>query len=628
MIYVKYLCTLLMVAFLAACGGGGGSAGTTAAGGGGSTQTATLTLELLNAAGATTVQVSAGSAATLRATLKDENGAVVPNRVVTFTGDAAKITFPSGATALTNASGIALVQVNPANVLATGAGTIQASAQVGSVAVSGQIDYQLTASNLSLANLNVGSSSLAAFGNRAVSVQVNINGVAAIGSPVQVAFSASCGTIEPASASTNSSGVASVTYKADGTQGCGGTNVVIAASTVGANPLTGNLAISLAPATNLQFVSASPTTIFLAGSGGATQSQLIFKVVNATGGALQGVDVRLSLVNTSTDVSLDTLGSQVAVVKTTDLAGQVTVPVFSGAVPSPVQVKAVLVANNSIETTSSILTVASGRAAQSRSSAALSVFSIEGFDIDGRTSVVTMSLGDRQGNPVPDGTVVNFVTEGGVMIPATCVTAGGNSQCNVSVRAQNPRPANGIVTVLAYVQGEEDFVDANFNNKYDVGESFTDLGNAYRDDNDSGTYDAGEFTVPRSGSSTCTGGLAGRANTCDGLWGAADVRAVAKVIFASSAVSITTTAASATAIDLSIADLNGNSPATGSSIAGAFVRGSTTCSVESVVPAVVTNTLTKITSRVNLKTCVSGDVIRVTVTSPTGVGSVLTVTVP
>ena len=46
------------------------------------------------------------------------------------------------------------------------------------------------------------------------------------------------------------------------------------------------------------------------------------------------------------------------------------------------------------------------------------LLAIEGFNIDGTTTDVTLSLADRQCNPVPDGTAVNFVTDGGVMIPA------------------------------------------------------------------------------------------------------------------------------------------------------------------------------------------------------------------
>jgi len=628
--YIKLAFGLCLAALLAACGGGGGSAGATTGGGvsAGTTATATITLGLTDASGAATVAVSASGATTLRATVRDATGAVVANRLVTFTADADKIAFPGGASALTNSAGVASVQIAPASLLSAGAGTIQASTLVGGVTVAGSVDYQLAAANLSLATLSLGSSTLAAYGNRAISVVANVNGSPS-STPVQVSFSANCGTVEPATAITNASGVASITYKANGTQGCGGNSVVITASAPGTSPVSGSLNIDLAPATNLQFVSATPATIYLSGSGGATQAQVQFRVVNAAGDPQQGINVRLSLVNAPTGVSIDTVGNAAAVVKTTDLSGVVNVPVFSGTVPSPLQVKAQLVANAAVETTSSILTVASGRAVQLRSSLALEKFAIEGGSIDGVTSRVTMSLADRQGNPVPDGTVINFTTEGGVMIPPTCVVTGGASQCAVSIRAQEPRSANGRVSILAYVQGEEDFVDANFNNVYDTGETFTDIGNAYRDDDESGAYNAGEFTVPRAGSTTCTGGTSGRPNTCDGVWGAVDVRREAVIIFATSGVTITGTAARA-GYTVSVADLNGNSPTTGSTIANAVLGSPASgCTVDPPIPATVLNTLTPVTVSISPGTkCVAGDVIRVTVTSPSGVGTLRDFTLP
>ena len=76
---------------------------------------------------------------------------------------------------------------------------------------------------------------------------------------------------------------------------------------------------------------------------------------------------------------------------------------------------------------------------------------------------MTVSIADRQGNPVPDGTQINLTTESGVLVPPSCFTAGGTSTCNVQLRSQGSRPANGRVSILAYLPGEEDYVDANGN---------------------------------------------------------------------------------------------------------------------------------------------------------------------
>lgn len=61
------------------------------------------------------------------------------------------------------------------------------------------------------------------------------------------------------------------------------------------------------------------------------------------------------------------------------------------------------------------------------------------------------------------------------------------------------RTANGRVSVLAYVEGEEDFVDVSGDNIHNTNEPFNDLGRAFRDDNGNavlganGVYDTGEF---------------------------------------------------------------------------------------------------------------------------------------
>jgi hypothetical protein len=256
-----------------------------------------------------------------------------------------------------------------------------------------------------------------------------------------------------------------------------------------------------------------------------------------------------------------------------------------------VLVKAVSTVNPAVQAYSNILTVARGIAVQSRMSLSLEKFSIEGWGLDSVTTDVVVRLADRVGNPVPAGTQVNFVSSAGVMIPPTCYVTDGvpgqTSVCKSTLFSQNPRPAGGRAVVMAYVPGEEDFVDANGNNVYDVGEAFTDLGNALMDANQNGIYDAGEFTVPRAGSIACPIGagrsvlLDGRPNTCDGVWGAADVRRQAQVVFASSAPVFGSTSVTkgtfinaitkkeyeeVTSVSVNVQDINGNSMPTGTEV--------------------------------------------------------------
>lgn len=678
---------------LTACGGGGGSPGKTSGDQSSgvvvvASKNPILTLALQDASGVATNSISSSGFTILKALLTDPSGNPIANQVVSVSADAGKIIFPEGETGLTNAAGIASIKLTRATLVATGAGslTVTYAYKVGSIdkypdgsapltadtVISKYIGYQLSAANITLASMDVGASTLAAYGTRQVSVQANIDGVASTGTPVQVSFSANCGQVSPATAATNGQGVALVTYTATdaagtalSTQGCSGKKVDISATTVGANVLTKSLNISAAPATNLSFVSATPTRIFLANSGGLTQSIVAFKLINAREEPLLGQDVQLTLKTLNGGVpkaSFGTVDNVNAVVLTTNSEGKVSVPVFSGTVPTSVLVNAALVSNPLVQTDSAVLSIASGRPAQARVSLAIEKLSIEGGSLDGVSTNVTLSLADRQGNPVPDGTAVNFVTEGGVMIPPVCYTGGtkdpisgvfsqaGSSQCTVSIRSQNPRPANGRVSILAYAAGEEDFVDANFNNVYDCGETFTDLGTAYRDDNESGTFDTGEFSVPRNVSaSTCAAGVAPSPQIGDGVWGAADVRRQGVIVFASSTAVITAGSLVAvtpisgsspvtnglTSIIVTVADTNGNSMPTGSKIVfsaiddGFSVPGYliASCTVSSGLTYTLENTSTPSSFPVSLAFCTAGDSLNVKVTSPLGAVTERTFTV-
>lgn len=622
---------VLMAAVVSACGGGGGSSGTTPGGGGGGNGVTpaapTMALDLVNAAGGSTNLISASSVVSAKATIKNADGSAAAGVRVTFTGDTTLVKFSPAASTLTDANGVATVQVASASLSAAGAGTLSAAATVAGVTLAAQKDFQVAAANLTLGSLSLGNAGVPAFGNQAISVTALINGTPASATPVQVTFTASCGSITPAAMTTDATGKAATTYKADSAN-CSGSNVTITASAVGATPISGTVAVQPAIATNVAFVNALPDRIYLAGSVGATQSQVNFKVVDAGGNPLQNQSVQLALVNSGPGVSINTLGNTVPVTLTTDSQGLVSVAVFSGTVPTSLQVRASLAANASLNTTSNTLIVASGRAVQKATSVSLSKFSIEGANVDGETTNVTISLADRQGNPVPDGTEVSFVSETGVMIPPRCVVAGGASSCSVTLRSQGTRTANGKVSVLAYVPGEEDFVDSNVNNVYDPGESFEDLGNAYRDDNDDNAFNQGEFTVPRAGTVSCSGGENGRPDTCDGVWGAVDVRKQVMVVFATSQARWTVRTRTQAVLELQVSDLNGNSMPTGSTITTLKLGGTDVCTVTTSSPATVPNLYGPLNVVVNLDKCTTGDVIRATITTPRGLGTFIDVALP
>jgi hypothetical protein len=194
---------------------------------------------------------------------------------------------------------------------------------------------------------------------------------------------------------------------------------------------------------------------------------------------------------------------------------------------------------------------------------------------------------------------------------------------------------------LAYVAGEEDFVDANGNNVYDLGESFTDLGRAYRDDNGSsatgadGVYNSGESQIPRDGVLACVDGI-GCAG--DGVWGTADVRRQVSILFASSSAVITSGSLTATtpytgstpltnvlnSIAVTVADTNGNSMPTGTTVDvsalddGLEVPGKTgtNCTLTTSASYTIGNSYLPYVFGVGLKNCTAGDSVLIKVTSP------------
>ena len=393
--------------------------------------------------------------------------------------------------------------------------------------------------------------------------------------------------------------------------GGGGGSKNLGTTTVAAEPV------------RLEYVSSTPQTLYLAGTAGTSRAEVVFRLYDASGKPVAGREVSLRVLDAATGARLEGAAADGTLVRTSDSAGEVVAPVLAGTVPAAVRIGA---STGTLSATSLELRVAVGRPSQSGLSFAPAALSIEGLDLDGQETELTVSLADRLGNPVPDGVQVNFVAESGVLIPPSCITSGGASRCSIKLRSQGVRPADGRVSILAYTPGEEDFVDTNGNNAWDPGEPFTDLGQAMRDDNENGTYDSGEFFIPRAGAAACagsspTGAGPGRPNSCDGTWGTVDVRKQTIVVFAGRAarISALSSAPRDGSFDVLISDENNNSLPTGSAIALTVraIDGSA-CQAE-LGTTTVPNQLRPAQVSVMLSKCMSGDAIEVKVTSPSGV---------
>ncbi|OFA08873.1 beta strand repeat-containing protein [Duganella phyllosphaerae] len=456
----------------------------------------TLTLTLINPAGASTINVAPDSPGTLVATVRDTASAPVANALVTFTSNdrTASLTPVSG-TALTDANGRATLAVNAGT--SPGGYSATAGATVAGLSLSASTNYAVTFPTLTLSTPALAPASLAAGGTASVSATLFNGGTPYL--PVQsVAFSSPCAAAGKARLVTpvnTVNGVATTSYT---DLGCGASDPVTASVAYNGSTLTtsATLTVRLATTGQLLFVSALPQNIALKGTGGAGRQEtatVTFKVLDGAGKPFAG-----QVVNFALDTSVGGLALSPATA-TTGADGTVSTVVSSGTINTPVRVSALL-PGGGISTVSDQLVVSTGVPEQASFSLSALVRNVEGGSFNGCTApagtTLTARLADRFHNPAPDGTAVSFTAEGGT-VDASCLTGetsttltdgtvikqkGTPGECTVRFCAASPRPADGRVTVLAYALGEESFVDANGNNRYDAGEVFTDLDEPFRND--------------------------------------------------------------------------------------------------------------------------------------------------
>jgi len=250
-----------------------------------------------------------------------------------------------------------------------------------------------------------------------------------------------------------------------------------------------------------------------------------------------------------------------------DLDGIVTARVLSGFVATPVRVIAYVDLNENAQqdegeptSSSKSLVITTGLPDQNSVSLSASVLNIEGaYEADGKQTTITVRMADKFNNPVPDGTPATFTTELGSIV-GSCVTEAGI--CSVAWTSQSPRasdtvdrysvpitifenndnstpnryrcpshleaygpcpddigdeavnppgaPRGGRSTLLVTAIGEESFIDKNANGRYDQGEYWTNLTEAYIDHNEDNRFtpvQRGNCTDPATADDVCLAGF-------------------------------------------------------------------------------------------------------------------------
>ena len=246
---------------------------------------------------------------------------------------------------------------------------------------------------------------------------------------------------------------------------------------------------------SIDFVSATPETIVLRGTGGTESAEIVFMVFDLSNQPQAGQTVHFSLSTSVGGLSL---------LNTSDVsneAGEVRTFVNSGNIPTSVRVFAT-VEDSDISTVSDSLVISIGLPDQDSFSLSVDIFNPEAWQYDGETISLNIRAADHYNNPVPDGTAIYFTTEGGRIDPQ-CNTIGGG--CSVTWESQNPRPSEslsdnaGLSTISATAIGEEVFMDVNGDGLFSLVDKEhwdtdpdLDLPEAFRDDNLNGDYDTGE----------------------------------------------------------------------------------------------------------------------------------------
>ena len=420
----------------------------------------TLKLALTDAFGVEVKQIPQYSAGTLQASVTDIDGTGAMGIQVTFNTSDPTVALPRFGTAKTNANGLATMEL-PAS-LKSGSFTGSANASFNDAALAGTTNYVVTFQTLTLSALTITPSSLSAGGNASVGVTVSSGGQPYLPS-TPVTFTSPCITAGKAvmgPAILTKSGVAIGSYT---DKGCSTADNITASVNFGDIQTTRSGTVNVLPATagSIKFISADTTNISLKGTGGVGRqeySTLTFEVHDIAGNTVTGALVNLSFANGSAVGGL-TLTPPFA---TTDANGRVTTTVSAGTIPTSVRVIATA---NGITTLSDVLVISTGVPDQNHFSLSGSDGNCEGRDFDQFCSTYTVTMGDHFGNPVPDGTAVNFTTNGGV-IDASCLTGSvpitpagqstnskvgsGSGTCSVRLLAASPRPPSGRVIVLAY----------------------------------------------------------------------------------------------------------------------------------------------------------------------------------
>ena len=343
------------------------------------------------------------------------------------------------------------------------------------------------------------------------------------------------------------------------TNSSGQTTGTIASSTTGSRTVTASVVGAAVGTTTVTFVTASAewvndpatlTTLAVSSTGMANTTPVLFRVRDAVGTPVEGVDVDFVIApNSAAGCSLLPLRDRtnsMGIARTTLSTGdaQGTAVVIARIVSLP-------------DTLSPNFDIVIGRVNEGRMQLSCTRKTLGALQapspprIDQNTTC-TVSLVDRAGRNPPFPLNVSWLTEAGSTAPMSTSVAGATSVSTVfntggalpvpttplpavagpfsapaepSSGSNNPR--DNFVSIVAAVQGEEEFWDGSgssgglTNGTWDPGEYWVDLAEPFADNNDNGRWDPGEPYIDTARTNCVTGLIEPRNNQWDppnGCW--------------------------------------------------------------------------------------------------------------
>jgi hypothetical protein len=384
-----------------------------------------------------------------------------------------------------------------------------------------------TTTDLSLIALSVSQDSIA-FNATSQVTAIPYNGAGNPIPDVLVSFSIDrpdIGSITPAVTS-DASGAAVATFTSRSLSGSVQVTAVVGETSSDPKTITVDITESNPPASSIEFVSAVPDSIALAGSGGNETSVIKFRVKDSNGNPVEGESVTITMKGPNGGEYIDSSGDGTpsSITVSSNASGEAQVLLNSGTVAGPVTITAAITVDGTTYTVnSSVVSIGGGVPSAKRFSSAVTVKNLPGLSLANRETTITTYLADRFGNyNILTGTTVSFVCEGGLAIDTSEVTLNEDGIASAVARTQTEpedvaplawetalinyvtatygvtfpgNPRDGASSILVYTKGEEHFDDANANGSYDSGESFIDtVDDPFCDYNDDETYT--DYTGP------------------------------------------------------------------------------------------------------------------------------------